>query len=54
MIGTQGPASAVSNPGGQSTEPRDWVEGAGQGQLLYPPSLYEDQLRRRLSSLQKE
>jgi hypothetical protein len=58
VIGTQGPASKVANPGGRGTEPKDWVEGAGQGQLLDPPSLYEDQLRRRLSaarvSLQKE
>lgn len=33
---------------GNNTEPEDWVEGQGQAALLEPPSLYEDQLIRRL------
>jgi hypothetical protein len=38
---------AVDNPG-QGTEPEDWVEGVDQGEHLEPPSLFEDQLARRL------
>lgn len=34
--------------GGEDTEPEDWVEGVEQGPTLAPPSLYEDQLQRRL------
>jgi hypothetical protein len=29
------------------TGPEDWVEGLGEGATLWPPSLYEEQLRRR-------
>lgn len=47
VIGTQGEADQVQTPGGWQTEPRDWVEGVGRGWSLDPPSLYEDQLRRR-------
>jgi hypothetical protein len=32
----------------EGAEPQDWVEGAGVGATLDPPSLYEDQLARRL------
>ncbi len=31
------------------TDPEDFSEGIGEGPTLLPPSLYEDQLRRRLS-----
>ncbi len=48
VIGTQGDAAEVQTPGGWATEPRDWVEGVGKGGTLDPPSLYEDQLKRRL------
>ncbi|HYX34711.1 MAG TPA: glycosyl hydrolase family 28-related protein [Oligoflexus sp.] len=48
IIGTQGPAHEVTTPGGRKTEPVDWKEGIGAGENLDPPSLYEDQLRRRL------
>lgn len=32
----------------QGTEPEDWVEGVDMGATLEPPSLYEDQLAKRL------
>jgi hypothetical protein len=32
----------------EGTRPEDWGEGIGRGEFLQPPSLYEDQLRRRL------
>lgn len=40
MIGTRGPAATVSSDG--------FVEGLGQGDMLFPESLFEDQRRRRL------
>lgn len=65
-IGTRGPASRVSISGvvenGQihpayapfdpvgRTAPLDHVEGEGSGELLQPPSLYVDQLARRLQA----
>jgi hypothetical protein len=33
---------------GKGTEPEDWLEGMRLGDTLDPPSLYEDQLQRRL------
>ena len=33
---------------GEGTEPNDWTEGIGEAATLDPPSLYEDQLARRL------
>jgi len=57
VIGTQ-PTLAVStkipqlNSGG--TEPEDYTEGLGEGGTLYPSSLYEDQLARRLNKSQEE
>jgi len=33
---------------GDATSPADTLEGEGRGGTLDPPSLYEDQLRRRL------
>ncbi len=41
VIGTHGPCSAVHST--------DFVEGVGQGDTLVPASLYQDQLKRRLS-----
>jgi hypothetical protein len=35
-------------PRPEGTEPEDWVEGLGAGPTLDPPSLYVDQLARRL------
>jgi len=45
IIGTRGPDCQVDSD--------DFVEGVGQGESLQPASLYEDQLRRRLSSVQQ-
>ena len=36
-------------PEAMGTEPEDWTEGLGHGETLAPPSLYEDQLARRLA-----
>jgi hypothetical protein len=36
------------NNSGEGTLPVDWLEGEERGGSLEPPSLYEDQLRRRL------
>ncbi len=51
VIGTQGPVTTVrSTPSivdGRDTSPQDFVEGEGQGTLLKPQSLYEDQLIKR-------
>ncbi len=49
VIGTSGTGdcAVVENPGGQGTEPRDWVEHVGAGDRLEPRSLYLDQLARR-------
>ncbi len=51
VIGTKGDYAAVltSLKKGDSTAPEDIVEGEGQGEQLVPQSLYEDQLKRRLS-----
>lgn len=49
VIGTRGPAARVIAPGGNPrTEPKDFVEGEGEGDTLQPQSLYYDQLHRRL------
>ncbi len=42
--------TSTSVDSGAGTEPADWTEGMGLGHLLEPPSLYEDQLARRLDS----
>lgn len=50
VIGTSGGVVIQSAPGAagsDGTAPPDEVEGAGQGAQLDPPSLYEDQFRRR-------
>lgn len=49
VIGTtgEGACAVVENPGGQFTEPRDWLEFIGAGEHLVPRSLYLDQLERR-------
>ncbi|MEZ4452974.1 MAG: hypothetical protein R3B09_26175 [Nannocystaceae bacterium] len=38
----------LSTPDAAGTAPEDWVEGPGKIGALDPPSLYEDQLQRRL------
>ena len=51
VIGTAPGMQVATNIGtfdGAGTEPVDWVDGAGEGDTLTPPSLYEDQLARRL------
>jgi uncharacterized repeat protein (TIGR02543 family) len=52
VIGTRGPASNVLRRTNQTsrTDPADIIEGVGQGDILYPFSLYEDQLARRLDT----
>jgi hypothetical protein len=51
IIGTRGPAPAIklSKQSPAQTDPPDHVEGLGRGGDLLPRSLYDDQLRRRLS-----
>jgi hypothetical protein len=49
VIGTHGAATGVSTPGGNNTDPVDFVEGVGQGDSLRPQSLYVDQLHRRIT-----
>lgn len=48
VIGTSGQTNSVSTPTGYNTAPADFVEGRNQGGTLYPPSLFEDQVRKRL------
>ncbi|SMF34276.1 Endopolygalacturonase [Paenibacillus barengoltzii] len=53
IIGTQGKVNGVkvdivgSIPDAD-TSPFDWVEGVGQGERLFPQSLYKDQTKQRL------
>lgn len=51
IIGTRGPVSGILRPRRtpEQTDPVDHVEGEGRGEFLQPLSLYEDQLRRRLT-----
>ncbi|APR87263.1 hypothetical protein A7982_12612 [Minicystis rosea] len=51
LIGTQGlyPVTESPLPMGQGTAPVDWIEGLERGSDLQPPSLYDDQLARRLA-----
>jgi hypothetical protein len=53
VIGTSGPFVVTESPLplGQGTEPVDFVEGLELGSQLDPPSLYEDQRRRRGNAL---
>jgi hypothetical protein len=39
----------VTAPDGEATFPEDFVEGAGEGDALYPASLYDNQRARRLA-----
>lgn len=48
VIGTSGACAGVALASGRGTEPIDFAEGLGEGEMLDPQSLYEDQLRRRL------
>jgi len=52
VVGTSGSGDCarVENPGGDHTEPRDWLEHVGDGERLEPRSLYLDQLARRTGS----
>lgn len=52
VIGTSGPFVVTESPLplGQGTEPVDFVEGLELGLQLDPPSLYEDQRRRRIAA----
>jgi hypothetical protein len=51
IIGTQGLSirtTVLDFYDSAGTAPEDWVEGEDEGDDLWPPSLYEEQLRRRL------
>ncbi len=50
VVGTEGLRvyTLLQSPDAEATAPEDWVEGRNQGRFLYPHSLYEDQLARRL------
>lgn len=62
IIGTRGEASNVrttttimsSKYGNVNTAPEDYQEGIGEGETLFPQSLYYDQLERRLATLESE
>jgi hypothetical protein len=49
VIGTQGPADQVQLGTNPRTLPEDYAEGVGRAADLNPPSLYADQLQRRLA-----
>jgi hypothetical protein len=48
VIGTSGDVNAVQTTVWGNTQPEDHIEGVGLGATLFPPSLYLDQLARRL------
>lgn len=48
VVGTHSGLDVDTSVGSSGTAPQDFVEGAGQGETLYPTSLYEDQRARRL------
>ena len=52
VIGTSGTINQVisKDPAKHNTAPADHIEGEGLGRTLFPPSLYEDQLARRLGT----
>lgn len=52
VIGTSGEVDAVTtkDPSLHNTAPADHIEGVGLGRTLFPPSLYQDQLERRLGT----
>jgi hypothetical protein len=49
VIGTQGPAYQINLGASTRMLPVDFAEGIGKSATLYPQSLYEDQLARRLT-----
>jgi hypothetical protein len=52
VIGTEGLSvrtEVIDVYDSEGTAPEDWVEGLNEGADLWPPSLYEEQLSRRLS-----
>jgi len=51
VIGTSGSRSEATNPTRHNTSPADILEGIGLGETLEPPSLYQDQLTRRLQGI---
>ena len=53
VIGTSGTVDQVGtkDPAKHNTAPADHIEGEGLGTTLFPPSLYQDQLARRLGAL---
>lgn len=51
VIGTRGLKTLVYSGVTQKSGPEDFVEGIGMGDFLIPRSLYKDQLRRRLITL---
>ena len=48
VIGTSGTRSDATNPTGGNTAPADHLEGIGQGATMAVPSLYLDQLAKRI------
>jgi hypothetical protein len=51
VVGTQGSVTAATTGSNGNTAPDDIIQGAGWGSLLYPPSLYHDQLNNRLRNI---
>ncbi len=52
VIGTSGTVDAVTtkDPALHNTAPADHIEGVGLGRTLFPASIYQDQLERRLGT----
>ena len=52
VIGTSGTVAAVTtkDPALHNTAPADHIEGVGLGRTLFPVSIYQDQLERRLGT----
>ena len=48
IIGTSGTKNGATNPTGGNTAPADHLEGIGQGATMAVPSLYLDQLAKRM------
>ena len=51
VIGTSGTRSGATNPTGGNTAPADHLEGIGQAATMEIPSLYTDQLAKRMHGL---
>ncbi len=50
VIGTEGPTlyTSLTDSAAAGTAPEDWVEARDRGRFLFPHSLYDDQLARRM------